>query len=71
MLKKFISISEAFAELRNTLLLQSELKKPEELEPFLSKLEDLQNGKIQVHPMRPIAALICQTPIRHLCLILM
>ena len=49
---KFISITEAFAELENTLLMQSELKKREELEPLLRQLEDLQirKGTKKVHP---------------------
>jgi Fe-S-cluster containining protein len=51
--KKFISITEAFAELKNTLLMQSELKKPEELEPLLRQLENLQirKGTKKVHPL--------------------
>jgi Fe-S-cluster containining protein len=51
--KKFISITEAFAELKNTLLMQSELKKREELEPLLRQPEDLQirKGTKEVHPL--------------------
>ena len=50
---KFVSITEAITEFKNTLLMQSELNKREVLEPLLSKLEDLQvqKGTKKVHPL--------------------
>jgi hypothetical protein len=50
---KFVSITEAFAELQNTLDMQSELKKREEIEPLLRRIEDLQirKGTRKVHPL--------------------
>ena len=39
---KFVSITEAIKEIKYTLLMQSELKKREELEACLRQLEDLQ-----------------------------
>ena len=50
---KFVSITEAITEITNTLLMQSELKKREELEPLLRQLEDLQirKGTKKVHPL--------------------
>ena len=39
---KFVSITEAITEIKNTLLMQSELKKREELKPLLRQLEALQ-----------------------------
>ena len=39
---KFVSITEAITEVKNTLLMQSELKKREELKPLLRQLEALQ-----------------------------
>ena len=35
---KFVSIPDAMAEIENTLLLQSELKKRQEIEPLLRQL---------------------------------
>ena len=51
--RKFVSISEAILEIKDTLLMQSELNKREELEPLLGKLEKLQirKGTIKVHPL--------------------
>jgi len=50
---KFVSITEAITEIKNTLLMQSKLNKREELEPFLRQLEDLQirKGTKKVHPL--------------------
>jgi len=50
---KFVSITEAFAELKNTLDMQSELKKREEILPLLRRIEDLQirRGTRDVHPL--------------------
>ncbi len=50
---KFVSITKAITEIKNTLLMQSELKKREELEPLLRQLEDFQirKGTIKVHPL--------------------
>lgn len=50
---KFVSITEAFAELQNTLDMQTELKKREEIEPLLRRIEDLQirKGTRKVHPL--------------------
>jgi len=50
---KFVSITEAITEIENTLLMQSELNKREELEPLLRQLEDLQirKGTKKVHPL--------------------
>ena len=49
---KFVLINEAIAEIENTLLMQSELKKREEIKPLLAQLEDLQirKGTKKVHP---------------------
>ena len=51
--RKFVSIPDAIEEIKNTLLMQSELKKREELEPLLRQLEDLQirKGTKKVHPL--------------------
>ena len=50
---KFVSIPDAMTEIKNTLLMQSEFKKREELEPILRQLEDLQIRKDtkKVHPL--------------------
>jgi len=50
---KFVSIPNAMAEIENTLLLQSELKKRQEIEPLLRQLENFQIRKdtIKVHPL--------------------
>jgi hypothetical protein len=50
---KFVSINEAITEIKNTLLMQSELKKREEIKPLLAQLEDLQirKGTKKVHPL--------------------
>ncbi len=50
---KFVLITEAFAELKNTLDMQSELKKREEIGPLLRRFEDLQirKGTRKVHPL--------------------
>ena len=50
---KFVLITEAFAELKNTLDMQSELKKREEIEPLLRRIEDLQirKGTRKVYPL--------------------
>jgi hypothetical protein len=42
---KFVSIPDAIEEIKTTLLMQSESKKREELEPILRQLEDLQIRK--------------------------
>jgi len=42
---KFVSIPDAMAEIENTLLLQSELKKRQEIEPLLRQLENFQMRK--------------------------
>ena len=39
---KFVSIPEAVTEIKNTLLMQSELKKRQEIEPLLRRVENLQ-----------------------------
>lgn len=44
---KFVSITEAITEIKNTLLMLSELKKREELEPLLRQLQDLQIERTQ------------------------
>ena len=51
--QKFVSIPDAIEEIKATLLMQSEFKKREELEPILRQLEDLQIRKdtIKVHPL--------------------
>ncbi len=50
---KFVSIPDAMEEIKTTLLMQSEFKKREELEPILRQLEDLQIRKDtkKVHPL--------------------
>ena len=50
---KFVSINEAITKIKNTLLMQSELKKREEIKPLLAQLEDLQirKGTKKVHPL--------------------
>ena len=50
---KFVPIPDAITEIKNTLLMQSELKQREELEPLLRRLEDLQirKGTKKVHPL--------------------
>ena len=50
---KFVSIPDAIEEIKTTLLMQSEIKKREELEPLLRQLEDLQirKGTKKVHPL--------------------
>jgi hypothetical protein len=49
---KFLSIPEALQELKNTLAVQSELTKQEEIEPVLARMEDFEIRKdtIKVHP---------------------
>ena len=42
---KFVSIPDAMEEIKTTLLMQSDFKKREELEPILWQLEDLQIRK--------------------------
>ena len=42
---KFVSIPDAMEEIKTTLLMQSEFKKREELEPILRQLDDLQIRK--------------------------
>ena len=48
---KFVSIPDAMEEIKTTLLMQSELKKRQEIEPILRKLEDFQirKGTKKVH----------------------
>ena len=50
---KFVSIPDAIEEIKTTLLMQSEFKMREELEPILRQLEDLQirKGTKKVHPL--------------------
>ena len=50
---KFVSIPDAIEEIKTTLLMQSEFKMREELEPILRQLEDLQIRKDtkKVHPL--------------------
>ena len=50
---KFVSIPDAMEEVKTTLLMQSEFKKREELEPILRQLEDMQIRKDtkKVHPL--------------------
>ena len=50
---KFVSIPDAMDEVKTTLLMQSEFKKREELEPILRQLDDLQIRKDtkKVHPL--------------------
>ncbi len=50
---KFVSIPEAIKEIKNTLAMQSELKKQEEIEPLLVRLENIQirKGTKNVHPL--------------------
>jgi Fe-S-cluster containining protein len=50
---KFVSIPDAIEEIKTTLLMQSEFKTREELEPILRQLEDLQIRKDtkKVHPL--------------------
>ena len=50
---KFVSIPDAMEEIKTTLLVQSEFKKREELEPILRQLDDLQIRKDtkKVHPL--------------------
>jgi hypothetical protein len=50
---KFVSIPDAIEEVKTTLLMQSEFKKREELEPILRQLEDMQIRKDtkKVHPL--------------------
>jgi hypothetical protein len=42
---KFVSLPDAMEEIKTTLLMQSELKKREEIQPLLRQLEDLQIRK--------------------------
>ena len=50
---KFVLIPEAIEEIKNTLVMQSELKKREEIEPLLVGLENIQirKGIKKVHPL--------------------
>jgi Fe-S-cluster containining protein len=50
---KFVSIPDPMEEVKTTLLMQSEFKKREELEPILRQLEDMQIRKDtkKVHPL--------------------
>ncbi|MGD8891326.1 MAG: YkgJ family cysteine cluster protein [Desulfobacterales bacterium] len=50
---KFVAVPEAITEIKKTLLMLSELKKREELEPLLRQLEDLhmRKGRKKVHPL--------------------
>jgi Fe-S-cluster containining protein len=50
---KFLSIPGALKELENTLAMQSDLKKQEEIEPVLARIEDFEIRKdtIKVHPL--------------------
>jgi len=50
---KFVLITEAMPEIKNSLSMQSELKKREEIEPLLRRIEDLQirKGTKKVHPL--------------------
>ena len=50
---KFVSISEAVKELKNTLMMQSELKKQEEIKPLIEAFGNLEIRKdgIKVHPL--------------------
>jgi hypothetical protein len=50
---RFVSISEAVSELKNTLSMQSELQQRDEIEPLLGWLEDLEIRKDtrKVHPL--------------------
>jgi len=50
---KFVSITEAIAEIKNSILMQSELKQRELIEPFLKRFEGLQirKGIKKVHPL--------------------
>ena len=50
---KFVSIPDAMEEIRTTLLMQSEFKNREVLEPILRQLEDLRPRKDTkiVHPL--------------------
>jgi len=50
---KFLSIPEALGKIKNTLAMQSELKKQEEIEPIIARIEDFEIRKytIKVHPL--------------------
>ena len=50
---KFVSIPEAITEIETTLLMESELKKRQEIEPLLRRLEDfrIRKGTKKVHPL--------------------
>jgi len=50
---KFVSILEAVKEVKNTLLMQSELKQREEIMPLLNRLEEfeIRKGTIKIHPL--------------------
>ena len=51
--QRFVSIPEAIKEVKNTLLLQSELKQREEIMPVLNRLEEfeIRKGTIKTHPL--------------------
>jgi Fe-S-cluster containining protein len=50
---KFVSISEAVQELKNTLMMQSELKKQEEIKPLIEAFGkfEIRKDEIKVHPL--------------------
>jgi Fe-S-cluster containining protein len=50
---KIVSISEAITEIKNTLLMQPDLDKREEIKPLLAQIEDFQirKGTKKVHPL--------------------
>ena len=50
---KFVSISEAVKEFKNTLMMQSELKKQEEIKPLIENYGnfDTRKDEIKVHPV--------------------
>ena len=50
---KFLSIPEALEELKNTLMMLSELKKQEEIEPLLARIQDfgIRKDVKKVHPL--------------------
>jgi Fe-S-cluster containining protein len=50
---KFVLIPEAITEIETTLLMESELKKRQEIEPLLRRLEDfrIRKGTKKVHPL--------------------
>jgi hypothetical protein len=60
---KFVSITEAITEKKNTLLMQSELNKREELGPLLMVYSEIEwvNASVAEHPKTGVTGLLVET----------